>query len=329
MITRERPSSVLRDPFFPVERQSIFLEDVRCPYRKIDGYKAIVDKTTGCTLSVVSNKYRLILNKEAYEWADHVIKGIFIGKTLKDFEFFNILMPKSKASCKIDLIIPNHFYVLFENPNESFIPFLRITNSYNRTKPLKYEIGFCRWICKNGTIFGQKGVSFAMSHSEPINLKEIQRLTEMGRNQIGDISALWKVIENKMNILRQIELPITAVLPIYCKAYGIQIKKPEVSDVQKTIYTSRVKQIRKASKEYFKDLGNNAYAMMNVLSDYASFPEWTQNPANYVDGYQRKVGKWVDEIIEEYKKGNFSLYKHIGEDFQNTAYLLESLVPQE
>lgn len=326
MTVRERPSCILKDPFFPVERQPIFLKGEKSPFRKVDGYKAIVDKTTGCTLSVVSSKYRLILNEEAYEWADHVIKGIFTGKTLKDFEFFNILMPKSKASCKIDLIIPNQFYFLFDNSNESFIPFLRITNSYNRTKPLKYEIGFCRWICKNGTIFGQRGVSFAMSHSEPINLNEIQRLTEMGRNQIGDIGALWKVFESKMNILRQIELPITTVLPIYCKAYGIHVKKTDISDTLKTIYSSRVKQIRTAGKEYFKELGNNAYAMMNVLSDYASFPEWTQNPANYVDGYQRKVGKWVDDIIEEFEKGNFSLYKHIGEEFQNTAYFLESLV---
>ena len=37
----------------------------------------------------------------------------------------------------------------------------------------------------------------------------------------------------------------------------------------------------------------------------------------------------LNKHIEEYKNGNFSLYKHIGEDFQNTAYFLESLIPQE
>ena len=179
-----------------------------------------------------------------------------------------------------------------------------------------------------GLIFGQKGVSFALSHSERIGTLEIMALAETARRQIGSVDSLWKVFEQKMITLRQIPLPPTSALPIYCKAFGIHVKQ-DISEIQKEIYSNRASQIVKASKEYFKELGNNAYAMMNVLSDFASFPEWTQSPNNYVDGYQRKVGKWVDEFIAEYKKDGFSLSKYIGEECQNTAYFLESLIPQE
>lgn len=72
-----------------------------------------------------------------------------------------------------------------------------------------------------------------------------------------------------------------------------------------------------------------SYAMMNVLSDFASFPEWTENKANYVDGYQRRVGKWVDVILAEHKKSNFNLAKYIGDKYQNTSYYLESLLSIE
>jgi len=328
MITRKHQDVKLDTAFFPVEMQPIFLDNGTRPPKRISGYKAIVKTNDGTTISVVSDKYRLLTNQEAYNLADYVIRGIFEGKTLGDFECFNVRMPKSSASCKIDLIIPNNFSKLSGDLSESWVPFLRITNSYNKTKPLKYEVGFCRWICLNGLIFGQKGVSFALSHSERIGTLEIMALAETARRQIGSVDSLWKVFEQKMITLRQIPLPPTSALPIYCKAFGIHVKQ-DISEIQKEIYSNRASQIVKASQEYFKELGNNAYAMMNVLSDFASFPEWTQSPNNYVDGYQRKVGKWVDEFIAEYKKDGFSLSKYIGEECQNTAYFLESLIPQE
>lgn len=329
MIIREAKIYNLHDAFFPVSEEPISWSEFMGQSRRIPGYKAIVDKSTGKTLSVVSSRYRLVLNQEAYEMADYVVQAIFEGKTLKDFECFNILMPKSKGSCRIDLIIPNNFNVLFGNKTESYTPFVRISNSYNRTMVLKYEIGFCRWICKNGCIFGQTGITFSITHSGHITYNDIDKLIEKAKKSIGNIGSMWSAFEMKMEDLRAISLPISSALPIYCKAFGVNVKKDNLIESQKQILASKAKQIVKAGNIYFKEMGNNAYAMMNVLTDFASFPEWTSNPGNYVDGYQHKVGKWVDDFLTEAKKEGFSLSKYIGEDYQNTAYYLESLVTQE
>ena len=326
---RTAKSIDINKAFFPVEEMPISFNNRAGYQRPISGYKAIVERDTGRVLSVVSSKYRLVLNREAYELADYVVRAIFEGKTLADFECFNILMPKTKGSCRIDLIIPNNFNRLFGAERESWTPFVRISNSYNRTMVLKYEIGFCRWICLNGMIFGQTGITFSITHYGSITHKEIDKLIEKAKRQIGDIGSLWKAFEEKMNLLRSIPLPSSSALAIYCKAFDIIVNPKEVTKTQKEGLALRAKQIVTASKDYFKELGNNAYAMMNVLSDYASFPEWANGNVNYVDGYQRRVGKWVDEFIEENKKANFSLSRYIGDDYQNTAYYLESLVPQE
>lgn len=329
MITRDAKSYNLNEAFFPVEEQSIRWGEFMGRGKKIPGYKAIVDRETGRTLSVVSSKYRLVHNREAYKIADYVVRAIFEGKTLHDFQCYNILMPKTKGSCRIDLIIPNNFNQLFSSEKESWTPFVRISNSYNRTLVLKYEIGFCRWICKNGMIFGQTGVRFALTHLERITSKEIDILIERSKKQIGDIGSLWNAFERKMQILHDIMLPLSSALAIYCKAFDIIVNKGETTDVQEEVLALRAKQIVTSSKDYFKELGNNAYAMMNVLSDFASFPEWTNNRANFVDGYQRRVGKWVDEFIAETQKSDFNLSRYIGDEYQNTAYYLESLVPEE
>lgn len=325
MITRTAKKIELQKAFFPVEEMPISLNGGTSPLT-IPGYKAIVDKGTGRPLSVVSSKYRLVRNREAYEMADYVVRAIFEGKTLNDFECFNILMPRTKGSCKIDLIIPNNFNKLFGQENESWTPFVRISNSYNKTMVLKYEIGFCRWICLNGMIFGKTGITFAITHLGSITYKEIEKLINKAKLNIGDMGTLWKTFEQKMNYLQSIALPPSSALAIYCKAFAINVNPKEVTKTQEESLSMRAKQIVTASKDYFKELGNNAYAMMNVLSDYASFPEWANGNTNYVDGYQRKVGRWVDEFIEESGKQDFNLSKYLGDEYQNTAYYLESLV---
>ena len=51
-------------------------------------------------------------------------------------------MPQSISSCRIDLIIPYSQDNPFADKKDTWTPFIRISNSYNRTLVLKYEIGF-------------------------------------------------------------------------------------------------------------------------------------------------------------------------------------------
>ena len=88
-------------------------------------------------------------------------------------------------------------------------------------------------------------------------------------------------------------------------------------------------QITRLGDEYFNEMGSNAYAMMNVLTDYASFPAWPKNPTNYIDGYQHRVGRWVDDITTQHKIQGFDLSKHIGNEYRNSALYMKSLLHTE
>lgn len=326
MITRNAKKFNLDEVFFPVVEQPVRWFGNDGVGKSIPGYKAIVDRNTGRTLSVVSSKYRLVTNYEAFRVADYVVREVFEGKALSDFDCYNVLMPQSKGSCRIDLIIPNNFNKLFGNDKESWIPFVRISNSYNRTTTLKYEIGFCRWICLNGVIFGKMGINFSVTHTDGITDKEIAKLKTNARSHIGSIGSLWAAFEQKMEMLKSIELPLSSALAMFCKAFEIVVDKGRATPAQIDGYSLRAKQIMEASKDYFRDLGSNAYAMMNVLTDFASFPEWTNHPANFVDGYQHRVGRWVDNFIEEQNKPGFNLSQYIGAEYQSTADYMETLL---
>lgn len=329
MITRNVTIRDLNAVFFPVDEEPISLYIPNQKSASIPGYKAIMDVERRKVLSVVSNKYRLVLNREAYDIADYLVHAVFGNKSIHDFECFNIHMPITRGSCRVDLIIRNNFNKLFCDDKESWTPFLRISNSYNKTTTLKYDIGFCRWICLNGVIFGQIGISISLTHDDRISRRTIDKVINKAQSQIGDINAQWNIFEQKMSYLKNIELPSSSTLAMFCKVFGIVVNPGNITNAQKENMAKRAKQIVQSSKVYFKELGNNAYAMMNVMTDYASFPEWTNNSALYVDGYQKRVGKWVDNIIAEHEKGHFNLSQYIGEEYINTAFFLKTLVSGE
>ncbi len=325
MIQRDWNKLKLEKAFFPVYKEHVFWKDKRGVDRIIPNSYCLVDDS-GHHLSTVSDKYNLVTNRQAYQWADYVIQGVFPRQTLSDFECFNMYMPSTRASCRMDLIIPQSYKHPFGSMKESWIPFIRISNSYNKTITLKYEIGFCRWICKNGVIFGQRGMTLSFNHSKKITQEQIYKTIVASRREIGEIDSLWFTFQGKLNKLKSIHVPQTAWLPIYCKAFSVDATDEDLTERQIDTMAERADRILRTTKEYADELGENAYALMNVLTDFASFPVGTNSPASVVHGYQRKVGSWVNDFLVEAKKEDFSLDAYIGEKAIASADLLRQFV---
>jgi len=324
MIKRDWKSHDIGEAFFPIRKERMQWIDKQGKPHIVNNQWALVDDR-GRTLSIVSDKYKLITNEDAYYWADFVIRGVFADCTLSDFECFNVYMPTTRGSCRIDLIIPNSFKDPFGN-KDSWIPFIRISNSYNKTIVLKYEVGFCRWICQNGVIFSQKGIKLSFNHAERISRDLIESITSKAHQEIGEIDSLWSAFQKKLNTLKKINVPISLWLAIFCKAFDINPDKDKLTEGQVITLMKKTKQIKDSSKEYSDELGVNAYALFNVLSDFASFPSNASTLANYVHNYQQKVGTWVNGFLCEVEKTDFSLESYVGENAISTANFLESLI---
>ena len=326
MITREWNKKDIRVAMYPVEQQPVYLESRYGNGKRIPGYYAIVDVERENTLAVVTERYQLISNKEAFELADLIIRGVFAGRTLDDFVCHNVRVSKSRGSCIIDLIIPNNYKVLFGDENESWTPFLRITNSYNRNSVLRYEIGFCRWICLNGCIFGQKGFTISIRHDDLDYYGNYEEIIKEARLKMGDIDSIWQTIINRLNALRNIEISRMMVLPLFCKIFNVHFDKDKLTPGQVQSLAVRTEQILNSAKEYFEEMGSNAYALFNVMTDYASFPANMSDTSVSIHNLQHRVGTWVDEFIEMYDKEGFSLSKYIGEEAMDAAFYMETLV---
>ena len=157
----EQQTPKIEDVLFPVElldicyrkngrprQRELFEGKENSPAQKhadgiaIPGYRALVDLERNHVFSVVSKDYRLVTNGEAVEMGRQCFKSIFSVATMNSMDLYNIIMPFSRSFCHVDFMARTRGIEPWAG--DTWAPFLRVTNSYNRTKMLGFDLGFCR-----------------------------------------------------------------------------------------------------------------------------------------------------------------------------------------
>ena len=293
---------------FPVECKPVYLENQRNP---IHGFKAItaaIPDKGEVTFSVVSNNYELISNADALEMGKTIHKKLFPDATSNSFEIFNIISPDTKSFCQIDIIDKNYALNIWEK--EVYLPFIRIQNSYNRTRILKFDIGFCRKLCDNGVIFEQGTVSVNFRHTKT-------SFKGMDINNI-DVSHLKRLEEDFIQKAKKsvkVKLPRKYFVPLAAKVLNRNFNLKEKNEEKRKLILEKlnefISQIELNSDRYIQTekMGETAYAFFNVITDYASNNDKLQ--ANAINGLQSSCGNWLNLIESKVSKPDFSWEKEI------------------
>lgn len=302
--------------FFPVALKPVFIEATgqggdlfnASAYQALPRHQAVVDIDGGNVFAVVTEDYHLVTNQQAYELAAEALKSVFDFTALEDMACLNVTMPKSRSFCHIDLIHKGSDFEAWAN--ERWVPFVRITNSYNRTRRLRFEIGFCRWICLNGLIFGGKSVEISFAHT-----KQLQDGMRRWQENLGDIKALEKLFVGKLRNLQRFHVPARWMLPLACKVFDVRL--PSDTPIKQR-RADELRQFRQAiadlSSDYFVKMGEQGYAVLNVLTDYASRPVGVISPETMMDGFQHKAGDWINDFVEQIEQRDFTFETYLADN---------------
>lgn len=281
-------------------------------------YKAIVDTEKGLVLSVVTNDYHLVTNKQAIEIGKSYFDEVFSKMTADGMEVFNVITPSTRSFCHIDFIHREGIFEPWEK--DKWVPFLRVTNSYNRTKLLRFDLGFCRAICTNGIIFGKRGVTVKVSHTS-YGMSQLDKI-DLGA---GGLKQLEVEFIERLKNLKRFHVPRSAMLPLACKVFEIRAMPDDLNRPKRIIQLGGLNEsLGRLTNEYFDTLGENAYAALNVLTDFASRPISYISPVAVIDSLQKKAGDWMDEFITEIKRDSFTFDEYL-KDFRESAKIINSL----
>lgn len=161
----------LDDVLFPVEEHPVFVSvtDKSTERRlAVPDKKAIVNRTTNRVLGVMSRDYRLVSNAEALDMAYKCCRTLFPETKPGEWEVKAIDAPSTAGYCHLDLLhnstaLDFNAVPAAQRP-ELFGPFIRVTNSYNGLRALRFDIGFYRKVCKNGLIIPDVIIRFEFPH---------------------------------------------------------------------------------------------------------------------------------------------------------------------
>ena len=211
----------------------------------------------------------------------------------------------------MDLIHKGYEINLFKR--EAYLPFLRVTNSYNGTIALRFDVGFCRKICTNGMIFEKQAIDFRFSHSR----QQIGNRLEfsVGKDKLVE---LQRQFSSQADRLFNFVLPAGLETSLFFRALGLPW--PPADDEQKLAEKADRFGILKAEadnliQKYTRALGGNGYALFNALTDFASHPPLSvPNFRRSTPAMQATAGLWAREFAEELGKGGLKdMAKYLGD----------------
>jgi hypothetical protein len=304
----------LDDVLFPVEEHPVFaIAQTKAGERRlpVPDKKAIVNRLSGHVLGVVSRGYRLVSNREALDMAHDCCRAVFPETTPGEWDVRATDAPASGGHCFIDLVhnstVLDFTFVPAQDRPDAFGPFIRVTNSYNGLRALAFDIGYYRKVCKNGLILPESVIRFKFTHMQRDIGATIR--FEIAHDKVAKMKAS---IGESFNHLKSYGLGRNQFEPLMHAVLLVRKPKNAKPETREAAEWEKLEShITEMCNRYAKDLGENAYALFNAVTEFASHPPDNRCIYRERHGFQRRAGLWLTDFTRESRLPGFSLAQHI------------------
>jgi phage/plasmid-like protein (TIGR03299 family) len=231
----------------------------------VPGYKANVRDTDGQILGVVTDRYKVIQNDEAFAFTDSLL-----GEGVR-YETAGSLQDGKKVWLLARL--PKEYII----SGERISPYLVFSNTHDGSGAVRVAVTPVRVVCNNtlNLALNTAKRSWSMIHTGDIKGK-IQEAADTLFLAEDYMENLGKELEQLRRISvtdQQVQKYIEQLLPI----------ESGVSEMQ----TKNIKRLREDMRSRYydapdlQDVGNNAYRFINAVSDFATHANPLRRSANY------------------------------------------------
>lgn len=297
---------MIRDVFVATEEKSGEDDATTTVLRQAPRHKAVVDDERNYVFAMVTDNYDLITNQQAIRLGEACFDTVFSLLKSGEMILLNVIMPATRSFCHIDFVHSEARFNYFDK--DPWSPFLRITNSYNRTHLLRFDLGFCRGVCKNGLIFGKHNIEFKFTHSK-LSARDPEAEFSL---KAGDFLEMEAEFRASIVNLRRFHVPRKFVWPLACKVFEIRKPGDKASRQKIAVFNKRKEAIEELASKYFEQLGENGYAALNVLTDYATRPPAEFSAEQRINGLQTASGVWMQDFVTQIESRDFDFVSYLG-----------------
>ena len=244
-----------------VEQKNVYAEDGRL----IPGYKANTRTTDNTTLGIVSDRYKVVQNEDAFQFTDDLLgEGV-------TYETAGALQGGRKVWMLAK--IPHRYIIA----GDEITPYLVVMNSHDGSSGIKVAMTPVRVVCQNTLNLALKSAkrTWASKHTENVltrvhAARETLWLAETYMGELGhsidDLSQI-KLTDKKVMELMQGFFPVTEDLPEIQRKNNLRL----LEDLKRRYFDA----------PDLSHVGKNGYRFLNAVSDFATHAEPIRRTRNY------------------------------------------------
>lgn len=232
---------------------------------RIEGYKVNVRDTDRKVLGVVSDRYKIVQNREAFAFTDELL-----GEGVR-YETAGSLQNGRKVWM---LARMPHEYII---SGERISPYMVFFNSHDGSGAIKVALTPIRVVCQNtlNLALSTAKRSWSMIHTGNIQgkMQETRDTLFLAETYMDHLGKEFESLRKKKLTDKQVLDFIDLLLPVDESATPQQVKN--VKRLQEDM------KLRYFEAPDLKDVGNNAYRFINAVSDFATHSNPLRRSANY------------------------------------------------
>lgn len=231
----------------------------------VEGYRANVRSSDRKVLGVVSDRYKVVQNVDAFSFTDELL-----GKGVR-YETAGSLQEGKKVWLLARL--PREYIIA----GERISPYLVFSNTHDGSGSVKVAITPVRVVCNNtlNLALSTAKRSFSMIHTGNIQdkIQEAKDTLFLAEEYMDCLGVEFEQLRRQKITDAQVEEYINLLLPMEKEPTPIQYKNilRLREDMMKRYYDA----------PDLKKVGNNAYRFINAVSDFATHSSPLRRTANY------------------------------------------------
>ena len=308
---RTRPEMTVADVLFdvePVQLEAVLHRpkgDIRV---QVPGKKALLHATSSVVLGVVSQHYRVVPNREAIDLGLRVCQRAFPGVSPVEWEVTRAAAPRTLSYASVDLNHRTHVLNLLGmggSGDDPYTPFVRVTNSFNGSRALRFDFGFMRAHCRNGVIFEKDVATVKVSHG----VRELAQLDIQGATI--NLKGKWEQFAGFVAKVRALDLSIEDSQRVVFALLRMPKIDSDSQNWRREDEEVLRHDVRGRLAGYRDELGGNAYAVFNVVTDLAARPPDLRIFNKERSTLEERAGRWLRRIAADSAKRDFNWNTHI------------------
>lgn len=244
---------VLQEPVYTEEKELVA------------GYKANIRDSDRRVLGVVTDRYRVVQNQEAFAFTDELL-----GYGVR-YETAGSLQNGKKVWMLAHL---PHEYII---SGERISPYLVFSNTHDGSGAVRVALTPIRVVCNNTLNLALTTAkrSWSMIHTGDIKekMKEAGETLFLAEKYMDELGKEFENLRMKKITEKQVMDYIEILLPLGddCTPHQIRNMKRLQEDMKHRYFDA----------PDLKDIGHNAYRFMNAVSDFATHAEPLRKTSNY------------------------------------------------